>query len=92
MPPATTWVFGRDANERFYRRMFGTLVAGQFRHVRSGANGQTALAFYRPSSPGGTHELAAIQLVATRGGSILAVDHFMLNEVYPLFDVPRELP
>jgi RNA polymerase sigma-70 factor, ECF subfamily len=93
MPPATTWISGRRANERFYRTMFGTLVPGQFRHLHIGANGQPALAFYRPppDMPGAPHELAAIQLVATREGAIFAVDHFMLPEVYPLFDVPRVL-
>jgi RNA polymerase sigma-70 factor (ECF subfamily) len=92
MPPAPTWVAGRIANERFYRLMFGAIVPGQFRHLRIGANGRPALAFYRPASPGGPHLLAAIQLIATRDGAIAAVDHFMLSEVYPLFDVPRELP
>ena len=92
MPPAPAWVAGRAANERFYRVMFGSLVPGQFRHLRIGANGQPALAFYRPASPGAPHTLAAIQLVATRDGAIAAVDHFMLSEVYPLFGVPGELP
>ena len=92
MPPAPTWIAGRAANARFYRVMFGSLVPGQFRHLRIGANGQPALAFYRPASPGAPHTLAAIQLVATRAGAIAAVDHFMLSEVYPLFGVPEELP
>jgi RNA polymerase sigma-70 factor (ECF subfamily) len=92
MPPVPAWVAGRAANERFYRLMFGSIVPGQFRHLRIGANGQPALAFYRPASPGAPHTLAAIQLVATRAGAIVAVDHFMLSEVYPLFGIPRELP
>lgn len=90
MPPATTWVSGRDANERFYRTLFGSLVPGQFRHLRTGANGQAALGFYR-AAPAGGHALAAVQLVATRAGAVLAVDHFMLREVYPLFDLPSQL-
>jgi RNA polymerase sigma-70 factor (ECF subfamily) len=92
MPPVTTWVSGHAANERFYRLMFGSLLPGQFRHLRIGANGQPALAFYRPPAPGAAHELAAIQLVTTRDGAVLTVDHFMLPEVYPLFGVPRTLP
>lgn len=92
MPPAPTWVARRTANERFYRLMFGSIVPGQFRHLRIGANGKPALAFYRPASQGAPHTLAAIQLVATRDGAIAAVDHFMLSEVYPLFGVPREFP
>lgn len=91
MPPASTWVAGRAANERFYRMMFGTIVPGQFRHLHIGANGQRALAFYR-QAPTGPHVLAAIQLISTRDGAIATVDHFMLSEIYPLFDVPREFP
>lgn len=91
MPPAPTWIAGRDANERFYRLMFGRLVPGQFRHLHIGANGQTALAFYRAPAPGARHLLSAVQLVATRDGRIATVDHFMLPEVYPLFGVPAEL-
>jgi RNA polymerase sigma-70 factor, ECF subfamily len=91
MPPASTWIAGRSANERFYRLMFGSIVPGQFRHLRVGANGQPALAFYRPLSPGATHTLSAIQLVTTRDGAIANVDHFMLSEVFTLFDVPRLL-
>jgi RNA polymerase sigma-70 factor (ECF subfamily) len=92
MPPAATWVAGRAANERFYRLMFGGILPGEFRHLRIGANGQPALAFYRPKSPGAAHTLSAIQLLATRDGAVVAVDHFMLSEVYPLFGVPAELP
>ncbi|HVY26662.1 MAG TPA: RNA polymerase subunit sigma-70 [Polyangiaceae bacterium] len=91
MPPAPTWVSGRAANERFYRLMFGSLLPGQFRHLSIGANGQPALAFYRRPTADAEHVLAAIQLVTTRDGAIVTVDHFMLPEVYPLFDVPRLL-
>ena len=92
MPPAPAWVAGRDDNERFYRRLFATLVPGQFRHLHIGANGQRALAFYRPVVPGGPHTLSAIQLVTTRAGAVFTIDHFMLPELFSLFDVPRELP
>jgi RNA polymerase sigma-70 factor (ECF subfamily) len=92
MPPAPTWIAGRTANERFYRLMFGALAPGEFRHLRIGANGQPALAFYRSPAPGAPQVLAAIQLVTTRDGGLAAVDHFMLAEVYPLFAVPREFP
>ena len=92
MPPSSTWLAGRADNERFYRKMFAGLRPGQFRHLRIGANGQPALAFYRPTSPGAPHTLHAIQLLTSRDGAILTVDHFMLAEVFPLFGVPRELP
>jgi RNA polymerase sigma-70 factor (ECF subfamily) len=91
MPPAPTWICGREENERFYRRLFANLVPGQLRHARIGANGQPALAFYRPHAPGAPHTLHAIQLVAMKGGKVATIDHFMLTEVFPLFGVPREL-
>jgi RNA polymerase sigma-70 factor (ECF subfamily) len=91
MPPAPTWVSGRAANEGFYRRMFGNLAPGQFLHVPIRANGQPALAFYRPASPGLPHTLAAIQLVGTRVGKIVTIDHFMLPELFDLFGVAKVL-
>jgi RNA polymerase sigma-70 factor, ECF subfamily len=92
MPPVPLWVAGRAANDRFYRRMFGNLLPGQYRHLRVGANGAPALAFYRPAAPGAPHSLAAIQLVTTRGGAVASVDQFLMPEVLPLFGAPRVLP
>src|SRR5262249_40557058 len=81
MPPIPLWIAGRAANVRFYRRMFGNLLPMQFRHLRIGANGAPALAFYRRKSPGAPHSLTAIQLVTTRDGAVVGVDHFMMPEV-----------
>lgn len=92
MPPVPLWVAGRAANDRFYRRMFGKLVPGQFRHLRIGANGAPALAFYRPLAPGAPHTLMALQLITTRDGAVIAIDHFMMREVFPLFGAPEVLP
>src|SRR5258708_21096844 len=92
MPPVPLWVAGRAANDRFYRRLFGTLAPGQYRHLRVGANGAPALAFYRTASPGAPHTLAAIQLVTTREGAVVGIDHFMMPEVLPLFGAPHVLP
>ena len=92
MPPSPTWIAGRARNERFYRSMFGKLVPGWFRHLYIRANGQLALAFYRPETPGAAHTLHAIQLVTTRDGTIATVDHFMQREIFSLFGAPLELP
>jgi RNA polymerase sigma-70 factor, ECF subfamily len=92
MPPVPLWVAGRAANERFYRRLFGTLLPGQYRHLRVGANAVPAPASSRRASPGAPHTLAAIQLVTTRDGAIVGVDHFMMSEVLPLFAAPHVLP
>jgi RNA polymerase sigma-70 factor (ECF subfamily) len=92
MPPVPLWIAGRAANDRFYRRLFGELLPGQYRHLRVGANGAPALAFYRRASPGAPHTLAAIQLVTTRDGAVVGVDHFMMPEMLPLFGAPPLLP
>jgi RNA polymerase sigma-70 factor (ECF subfamily) len=92
MPPVPLWIAGRAANDRFYRRLFGALLPGQYRHLRIGANGGPALAFYRPASPGAPHTLAAVQLVTTREGAVIGIDHFMMPEVLPLFGVAHVLP
>jgi RNA polymerase sigma-70 factor (ECF subfamily) len=91
MPPAPIWLSGRAANERFYRTMFGTLLAGDFRHVHIGANGLPALAFYRRPTPDAPHTLHAIQHVTTRDGAIKTVEHFMIAGVLPLFGAPLTL-
>ncbi|MDP9149169.1 MAG: RNA polymerase subunit sigma-70 [Myxococcota bacterium] len=92
MPPVPLWVAGRAANDRFYRRLFGTLRPGQCRHLRVGANGAPALAFYRSASPGAPHTLGAIQLVTTHDGAVVGIHHFMMPEVLPLFGTPHVLP
>jgi RNA polymerase sigma-70 factor (ECF subfamily) len=92
MPPVPLWVSGRAANDRFYRRVFASLLPGEYRHLGIGANGAPALAFYRPASPGAPHTLAAIQLVTTRDGAVAGIDHFMMSEVLPLFGAPHALP
>jgi RNA polymerase sigma-70 factor (ECF subfamily) len=92
MPPIPLWVAGRAENDRFYRRLFGSLRPGEYRHLRTGANGAPALAFYRPTSPGAPHTLVAIQLVTTRDGAVIGIDHFMMPEVLPLFGAPHVLP
>jgi RNA polymerase sigma-70 factor (ECF subfamily) len=92
MPPVSLWISGRASNDRFYRRVFGNLPPGEYRHLRVGANGGPALAFYRPASPGAPHTLAAIQLVTTRDGAVVGIDHFMMSEVFSLFGAPHVLP
>jgi RNA polymerase sigma-70 factor (ECF subfamily) len=90
MPPIPMWLDGLAANAIFYRRMFANLVAGRIRHVRTSANGQTALGFYRPAAEGAPRTLHAIQLLATREGRMWRIDHFMTKEVFPVFGLPAE--
>ena len=92
MPPSPTWLAGRAANEVFYRAMFDSLQPGQFRHRHIAANGQRALAFYRAPSASEAGTLVAIQLVTTRDSALATVDHFMIRDLFPLFDVPATVP
>jgi RNA polymerase sigma-70 factor (ECF subfamily) len=92
MPPVPLWIAGRAGNDRFYRRVFANLRPGEYRHLRVGANGGPALAFYRAPSPGAPHTLSAVQLVTTREGAVVGIDHFMMPEVLPLFGAPHVLP
>jgi RNA polymerase sigma-70 factor, ECF subfamily len=91
MPPSPTWVHGRAANAVFYRDMFARNGPGAFRFVRTAANGQPALAFYRPT-PEGPHALRAIELLETRDGGLRSIHHFMMPEIFALFDVPAVFP
>lgn len=93
MPPSPTWLRGRAANEAFYRRMFASIShLGPARLVRTGANGQPAIAYYRAPAPGEAHRMRAIQVLDLAGGAIRRVDHFMLPEILPIFGLPATLP
>jgi RNA polymerase sigma-70 factor (ECF subfamily) len=91
MPPSPTWMRGREANEAFYRHMLSR-VRGMYRILRTEANGQPALGFYRAAAPGEPRLLHAIQLVETRDGRIARIDHFMTAPVFPLFGLPEAIP
>jgi RNA polymerase sigma-70 factor (ECF subfamily) len=91
MPPSPMWIDGRAANEAFYRTMFPTPRPGRIRHVRTSANGHSALGFYRPASEGAPRTLHAIQVVTARSGRIATIDHFMMRAVFPVFGLPAEV-
>jgi RNA polymerase sigma-70 factor (ECF subfamily) len=89
MPPSPTWIEGREATLIFFATMFESRCS-KVRLVPMGANGQLAGALYRPSGPGERPTLHAIQVLTTRDRSIVAIDHFMTTEVFPLFRLPNE--
>jgi RNA polymerase sigma-70 factor (ECF subfamily) len=94
MPPSPTWIRGRADVAIFFRRV----LAQRFdrpdcvRALRTSANGQLALAFYRSDAAGQPHRLSAIQLLAFSGGQIAAIDQYMTPSIFAVFDVPRTLP
>jgi RNA polymerase sigma-70 factor (ECF subfamily) len=91
MPPLPMWIDGRDRHVAFYRPMFAAQRLGIFLARPTAANGQPALAFYRANTTDEPYRLRAIQLVGVRDGAIVAIDHFMLPEVFGCFDLPLEM-
>jgi RNA polymerase sigma-70 factor, ECF subfamily len=91
MPPSPTWIAGRSRNIDFYRPMFAAQRPGMFRAVPTRANALAAFAFYRAFADGEPHRLRAIQLVELKGHAVISIDHFMLPELGPVFDLPLEL-
>jgi RNA polymerase sigma-70 factor (ECF subfamily) len=91
MPPVPTWIAGKPDNVAFYRPMFAAQRPGGFVAVPTAANAQPAFAFYRALVAGEPHRLRAIQLVESRDGAIVSIDHFMLPELASAFDLPSEL-
>jgi RNA polymerase sigma-70 factor (ECF subfamily) len=90
MPPSPTWFSGRAATAGFVRGYIVPRARAQpVRLVRTGANGRTAFAVYRAQR--GTFELEAIQGVCARAGAIVAIDHFLMPEVFEIFGLPRTL-
>ena len=94
MPPFAEWLFGRTANERFYRQMLATGPTG-VKMMRTRANARPALAFYRMPAPAGPstesppHRLTAIQVLGVRDGKIANIDHFMLPRLAHVFGLPE---
>jgi RNA polymerase sigma-70 factor (ECF subfamily) len=90
MPPSPTWFFGRAAVAGFVR---GYIVPRAriepVRLVRTGANGRQAFAVYRKRS--GSFVIEAIQGVSARAGAVVAIDHFLMPEVFDVFGLPRTL-
>jgi RNA polymerase sigma-70 factor (ECF subfamily) len=90
MPPSPTWLEGRAATVAFFRNMFAGRP-GPLQVVRTAANAQPALAYYRSDGGGQPYLLRAIQVLSFRDGKIATIDHFMTKEVFPVFELPAEI-
>lgn len=92
MPPSPTWLFGRQQNRDFFQVMLLSRTHCQAMRLHPiAANGQIAFAVYRAEAPGAPRILRAIQTVEIEDGLFRRIDHFMIKEVFPLFDVPLEI-
>jgi RNA polymerase sigma-70 factor (ECF subfamily) len=90
MPPSPTWFFGRAATAGFVRAYIVPRARMQpVRLVATGANARTAFAFYREQW--GSLRLEAVHGVSARAGAIVAIDHFLMPEVFDIFGLSRTL-
>ena len=84
MPPSPTWFSGRAAVARFAHAYIIPRARVQpVKLVRTSANGETAFAVYREQW--GCFRLEAIQSVSVRAGAVVAIDHFLMPEVFNVF-------
>ncbi len=73
MPPIPTWFRGREMIGRFLAARFGE--PDHFRMIRTGANGQPAVASYLRGRDGG-HHAHAVQVLTFRGPRIARIVSF----------------
>ena len=90
MPPSPTWFAGRAAVAGFVRAYIVPRArVAPVRLLLTGANGSTAFAFYRQHRD--AFLLEAVHTVSARAGAIVAMDHFLLPEVFEVFGLPTTL-
>lgn len=75
MPPWRQWYRGRDAIGQFFAAVWPRY--GQFRLLRSRANGQPALALYTRSSHGQAWRAHSLQVLEIDDGAIASIVMFM---------------
>lgn len=89
MPPWPMWLAGRADNVAFYAPMFEGQRGTAFVATRAAANGGAAFAFYRAAAADQPLRLRALQLVDVRDAKIAQIDHFVLPELGPIFQLPE---
>jgi RNA polymerase sigma-70 factor (ECF subfamily) len=91
MPPQPSWYRGRDAIATFLRG-WPLSDAKRFRLLPTSANGQPALAGYLWDEKAGSFGAESIIVLSFRGDRIEEFTAFRTPELFPLFDLPEELP
>ena len=89
MPPMRNWYVGRAAYAGFMRRVFATRGT-EWRTVPTRANGQPALAAYRPVD--GRHQLHTVQVFSADRGLLDRTTVFQAPEVFALLGLAPTLP
>lgn len=88
MPPFPEWFHGRQAIGEFLATVFAR--GGSLRLVRTRANGQPALAFYRRRNSD-AHRFIHVQVLTMTDTGIAQVDAFHASGLYARFGLPAEL-
>ncbi|MGD9695502.1 MAG: RNA polymerase subunit sigma-70 [Thermoleophilia bacterium] len=92
MPPYPQWSEGREAVSRSWL-MPGEPEAGRLRYLATTANGQPAFGVYVRDAAGRRYRALALDVLSlSADGRISAVVAFRGAELFPLFDLPDELP
>jgi RNA polymerase sigma-70 factor (ECF subfamily) len=95
MPPMAHWYAGLFSVDDFVRAVPIGGSCGAWRHLRTGANGQPAVASYlRPpdAPPDAPHTAWSIDVLTLRGDRIAAVTSFIGAEHHARFGLPASLP
>ena len=90
MPPMPTWFRGRDDIGRFLATQV-LIRAGDYIPVPTAANGQPALAIYRPAEDG-IPRAYCVQVLTVRESRITGIVAFLDPALFPAFGLPSELP
>ncbi|WP_051581607.1 sigma-70 family RNA polymerase sigma factor [Pseudonocardia acaciae] len=91
MPPMPHWYHGLDAVTDFALRV-PLNDCGSWRHLRTGANGQPAVASYlRGEDDAGPYRAWSINVFTLLGDRIAEITSFLGREHFARFDLPTEL-
>jgi RNA polymerase sigma-70 factor (ECF subfamily) len=92
MPPYELWLSGREDIFSFWLGP-GSGCRGSRVLPAKDANGQPALAQYKPAADGNGYEPWALQVLELRDGRIVDLVFFLDTErIFPLFGLPLRLP
>ncbi|MEC3892034.1 sigma-70 family RNA polymerase sigma factor [Nocardiopsis sp. LDBS1602] len=91
MPPYATWVRGREAIGRLIRAQCPARGAGDLVLLSTSANGQPAFGMYLRGRDG-VHRAFGVHVLTLVRGGVGHCSVFFDTDLFPLFDLPEELP
>jgi RNA polymerase sigma-70 factor, ECF subfamily len=91
MPPTPVWFRGRATIGEFFATVPADGHLDQIRFVRTGANGQPALAAYLHDPATSRRRAYGVMVFSVERGAIAAVTGFPNPELFPHFELPDSL-